>query len=455
MADYYENIEKYPVKSPVNPGDILSRLPEAPPAEGEPMETILKDFETDILPGITHWQSPDFFAYFPANSSYPSVLAEMLTATLGAQCMVWETSPAAAELEERMMQWLMQLTGIPASFDGVIQDTASTATLTSLLTAREQHSRFAINDKGFSGRERFRIYASQETHSSIEKAVKIAGFGKENLVKCAVREDFSMEPASLEEAIRRDLSRGYHPLAVVATLGTTGTTAIDPLKEITAIAKKYGLWVHVDAALAGSALILPEYRYMIEGIEEVDTFVFNAHKWLFTNFDCSAYFVKDKEALIRTFEILPEYLKTKTHGRVNDYRDWGIQLGRRFRALKLWFVLRNFGLRQIQEIIRKHSRPAQMCRQKVEETPGFELLAPVPLNTVCFRYHPAGRDEETLNRLNGELLDKLNSSGKVYFTHTRLHGKFTIRFVVGQTYTREEHVNRAWSLITRLAGETE
>ncbi len=454
MADYYENIEKYPVKSGVKPGEIFSLLPDAPPVQGEPMENILKDFEEIIIPGITHWQSPDFFAYFPANSSYPSVLAEMLTATLGAQCMVWETSPAAAELEEKMMQWLMHLTGLPTSFDGVIQDTASTATLTSLLTAREQYTRFAINDKGFSGTEKFRIYASEETHSSIEKAVKIAGFGKENLVKCAVKEDFSMDTDFLKEAIRYDLSRGYRPLAVVATLGTTSTTAIDPLKEITKIAKEYGLWVHVDAALAGSALILPEYRFMIEGIEEVDTFVFNAHKWLFTNFDCSAYFVKNKEALIRTFEILPEYLKTRTHGRVNDYRDWGIQLGRRFRALKLWFVLRNFGKQKMQEIIREHIRLAQMIRQNVEESPDFELLAPVPLNTVCFRYHPSGTDEETLNKINQQLLDKLNRSGKIYFTHTRLHGKFTIRFMIGQTYTREEHVRKAWSEITRTARET-
>jgi len=453
MADYYENIEKYPVKSGVKPGEILSCLPDTPPEQEEPMEVILKDFEEKIIPGITHWQSPDFFAYFPANSSYPSVLAEMLTATLGAQCMVWETSPAAAELEEKMMQWIMYLTGIPSSFDGVIQDTASTATLTSLLTAREQYTHFAINEKGFSGTEKFRVYASEETHSSIEKAVKIAGFGKENLVKCAVKKDFSMDTDSLREAIQNDLRRGFNPLAVVATLGTTGTTAIDPLKEITNVAKEYGLWVHVDAALAGSALILPEYRFMIEGIEDVDTFVFNAHKWLFTNFDCSLYFVKDKAALIRTFEILPEYLKTKTHGRVNDYRDWGIQLGRRFRALKLWFVLRNFGLRKMQEILREHIRLAHMIRQNVEEAPDFELLAPAPLNTVCFRYHPSGMDEETLNRINQQLMDTLNRSGKVYFTHTRLHGKFTIRFVIGQTYTREEHVRKAWSEIIRTAME--
>ncbi len=453
MADYYEKIEQYPVKSGVRPGEIFSLFPDTPPEEGEPMEIILNDFEEKIIPGITHWQSPDFFAYFPANSSYPSVLAEMLTATLGAQCMVWETSPAAAELEEKMMHWLMYLTGMPSGFEGVIQDTASTATLTSLLTAREQHSRYTINARGFTGNEKFRIYGSEETHSSIEKAVKIAGFGKENLVICRVRNDFSMDTDHLRKNIQNDLRKGYHPLAIVATLGTTGTTSIDPLKEITVIAKEFGLWVHVDAALAGSALILPEYRYMIEGIEDVDTFVFNAHKWLFTNFDCSAYFVKDKEALIRTFEILPEYLKTQTHGKVNDYRDWGIQLGRRFRALKLWFVIRNFGVHKMQEIIRDHIRLAQMIKQKVEDHPAFELLAPVPLNTVCFRYHPANVKQDSLDSINQQLLETLNQTGKVYFTHTRLRGKFTLRFMIGQTYTRQEHVEKAWELITRTAGK--
>ncbi len=452
MANYYENIEKYPVKSHVKPGEIFSLFPEEPPVEGEPMEAILKDFEEKIIPGITHWQSPGFFAYFPANSSYPSVLAEMLTATLGAQCMVWETSPAAAELEEKMMHWLRYLTGIPSNFEGVIQDTASTATLASLLTAREKQTHYSINDKGFSGKEHFRIYASGETHSSIEKAVKIAGFGKENLIKCRVREDFSMDPDHLRKSIRKDLSQGYHPLAVVATLGTTSTTAFDPLKEIAAITDEFGLWLHVDAALAGSALILPEYRQRIEGIEQVDSFVFNPHKWLFTNFDCSAYFVKDKNALLRTFEILPEYLKTKTHGQVNDYRDWGIPLGRRFRALKLWFVLRNFGIKKMQEIIREHIRLAREIKNKVESSPDFELMAPVPLNTVCFRYHPGNLKEENLNHLNQQLLDELNNSGKVYFTHTRLNEKFTIRFMIGQTYTREEHVLRAWDLIRQTAG---
>ena len=453
MADYFRDIEKFPVKSQVSPGEIYRLFPELPPDEGEPMDDILQDFDRKVLPGMTHWQSPNFFAFFPANSSYPSVLAEMLTAALGAQCMIWETSPAAAELEEKMMRWLIQMTGLPSSWHGVIQDTASTATLASLLTAREKKSEYTINEKGFSGNENFRVYVSTETHSSIEKAVKIAGFGRRNLVKCRVREDLSMDPADLHRRIAEDLRQGFTPLAVVATLGTTSTTAIDPLKEIAAVARKHDLWLHVDAALAGSALILPEYRQMIEGVEDADTFVFNPHKWLFTNFDCSAYFVKDKEALLRTFEILPEYLKTGTRGRVNDYRDWGIPLGRRFRALKLWFVIRSFGVKGLQEMLREHLRLAGWIREEVEKDPAFELMAPVPLNTVCFRYNPGLTDEKELDRINTLLLDRLNRSGRVYFTHTRVNGKYTIRFMIGQTHTREDHVKNAWNLIKEYSRE--
>ena len=453
MADYFRDIEKFPVKSQVSPGEIYQLFPELPPDKGEPMDDILQDFDRKVLPGMTHWQSPNFFAFFPANSSYPSVLAEMLTAALGAQCMIWETSPAAAELEEKMMRWLIQMTGLPSSWHGVIQDTASTATLASLLTAREKKSEYTINEKGFSGNENFRVYVSTETHSSIEKAVKIAGFGRRNLVKCSVREDLSMDPADLHRRIAEDLRQGFTPLAVVATLGTTSTTAIDPLKEIAAVARKHDLWLHVDAALAGSALILPEYRQMIEGVEDADTFVFNPHKWLFTNFDCSAYFVKDKEALLRTFEILPEYLKTGTRGRVNDYRDWGIPLGRRFRALKLWFVIRSFGVKGLQEMLREHLRLAGWIREEVEKDPAFELMAPVPLNTVCFRYNPGLTDEKELDRINTLLLDRLNRSGRVYFTHTRVNGKYTIRFMVGQTHTQEGHVKNAWNLIKEYSRE--
>lgn len=452
MAEYFETVEKFPVKAKVNPGEILEKLPLNPPAEAESMDEIFHDFRQTILPGMTHWQSPNFFAYFPANSSYPSVLAEMLTATLGAQCMIWETSPAAAELEERVMNWLIQMMGLPQEFEGVIQDTASTATLTALLTAREKASEFQINENGFKGNEKFRIYCSTETHSSVEKAVKIAGFGRNSLVKIDVDEDFKIKPGLLQEAINRDIEQGFRPLCIIATIGTTSTTAIDPLEEIVQISSKYKIWLHVDAALAGSALILPEFRWMINGIDKVDSFVFNPHKWLFTNFDCSAYFVRDAELLIKTLEILPEYLKTQSRGKVNDYRDWGVPLGRRFRALKLWFVIRNFGLKGLQEILRHHLQLSQQLKENIIKSDDFEIMAPVPLNTICFRYHPSGINDTTeLNKMNEALMHQLNESGKVYFTHTRLNGNYVIRFVIGQTNVTEKHIKNAWEMIKETA----
>ncbi len=452
MASYLESVENFPVKSSVIPGEIFQSLPDHAPEKGEVMDEIFKDFQTKILPGITHWQSPNFFAYFPANSSYPSILAEMLTATLGTQGMIWETSPAAAELEEKVMNWLLELMGFPDNFEGVIQDTASTASLAALLTARERTTKYRINETGFNGHEDFRVYCSTETHSSIEKDVKIAGLGRRSLVKVPVDGQFRMRPDLLEKAIQNDLKEGYRPLCIIATIGTTSSTSIDPLPEISAISQQYKLWLHVDAAFAGSALILPEFQWMIKGIENVDSFVFNPHKWLFTNFDCSVYFVKDAKALIRTFEILPEYLKTQTRGLVNDYRDWGVPLGRRFRSLKLWFVIRNYGVSGLQERIRCHLKMARDMFQIIEKHPDFEILAPVPLNTICFRYHPHNiKNPEKLDQLNQTLLEEINNSGKAYFTHTRLNNKYTIRFMIGQTNTTEKHVEQAWKLIVKTA----
>jgi len=349
MADYLENVENYPVKSQLKPGDIYSQIPDEAPKEGELIEKIFDDFKKIIIPGITHWQSPNFHAYFPGNSSYPSLLAEMLTATLGAQCMKWVTSPAATELEEKVSNWLKKMMAIPDDFDGVIHDTASTATLCAVLTAREKFSNWSINEKGFKGNSTYKIYGSTETHSSIDKAVRIAGLGSQNLVKVEVDNNFGMDPIALSRAIEKDINNDQTPVCVVATLGTTGSTAIDPLEKIAEICEKYNVWLHIDAAFAGTALVLPEFHWMIKGIDKADSFVFNPHKWLFTNFDCSMYYAKDKNALIRTFEILPEYLKTSTGKTVNDYCDWGIQLGRRFRALKLWFVIRSFGVKGIQD----------------------------------------------------------------------------------------------------------
>jgi aromatic-L-amino-acid decarboxylase len=452
MADYMEQVESYPVKPGIKPGAISHQLPGHPPAGGESFAAIFDDFRKTIVPGMTHWQHPSFFGYFPANTSAPSVLAEMLTATLGAQCMSWATSPAATELEERVMEWLREMIGIPGGFTGVIQDTASTATLCSLLTAREARSDYAINGRGFGTAYRFTVYCSTEAHSSIEKAVKIAGIGKESLRKIPVDAGYAMIPEALEEAISADIAAGCAPLCVVAALGTTGSTAIDPLRSIGEICRRHGIWLHVDAALAGTALVLPELRWMIEGIEAVDTFVFNPHKWMFTNFDCSAYFVKDPGALVRTFEILPEYLKTPEGDRVNNYRDWGIPMGRRFRALKLWFVIRSFGVTGIQEKVRYHLRLTQELAAKIRGAEDFEILAPVPLNTICFRFKPRHLTcEEELNRLNADLMHRLNATGKVFLTHTKLHGRFTLRFVIAQTNVEERHVLAAWDMIQHMA----
>ncbi|MCK4766293.1 MAG: aspartate aminotransferase family protein [Candidatus Aminicenantes bacterium] len=452
MAGYLDEIRKYPVKAQTKPGEIIAQLPLSPPRQGEPMDAIIADFKKIILPGMTHWQHPGFFAYFNANNSYPSILAEMLTAAMGAQCMSWQTSPAATELEERVMEWTAKLVGLPGDFTGVIQDTASTATLCSLLSAREKYSDFKINEKGFAGGNKYAIYCSTEAHSSIEKAVKIAGFGRESLRRIDVDKDFAIIPAALEAEIKKDKQAGFLPLIMVAACGTTGSTAVDPLGEVGEICRRYDLWLHVDAAYAGTGLILPEKRWMIDGIEHADTFVFNPHKWMFTNFDCSAYFVKDKGALIRTFEILPEYLKTKEGKQVNNYRDWGIQLGRRFRALKLWFVIRHFGVEGLREKIAAHVKWARDFAAGIEAAPDFELLAPVPLSTICFRYSPAGiKEKEVLNTLNARLLEALNGTGKIYLTHTKLNGIYTIRLVIGQTGQQETDVKEAWELIRRTA----
>lgn len=452
MADYYTTIDEYPVKSRSKPGDIFHQVPDTAPEVGESIPEIFEDFKQIIMPGITHWQNPKWFAYFQANSSYPSVLAEMLTATLGTQCMAWETSPAAAELEEKMMIWLRDMTGLPPDFTGVIQDTASTATLCALLSAREKVSTFRINRSGFRGDEHFRIYCSTETHSSIDKAVRIAGFGDINLVKVEVDDALALNPEALEEAISDDLQKGKHPLCVIATIGTTGTMAIDPLKKIARIAQVHDLWLHVDAAYAGSALVLPEFRWMIEGIEQADSYVFNPHKWMFTNFDLSAYYVKDKDILIRTFAIMPEYLKTGMDEKVNNYRNWGIQMGRRFRALKLWFVLRNFGTNEIRRRIRNHIQMVQELTEIIRLEPDYEIMMPSPLSMVCFRFHPQSlEDEEALNNLNRNLLEAVNASGNTFMTHTKIKGAFVIRLVAGQTYVEGRHLQEVWEFIKATA----
>jgi aromatic-L-amino-acid decarboxylase len=451
MADYMENVENFPVKSSSSPGDIFNRIPDKPPRDPESFNSLIRDIDEIIMPGITHWQNPNFFAYFPANTSPPSILAEMIIATLGTQCMIWETSPAAAELGEKMMIWLRDMIRLPENFEGVIQDTASTATLSAILTAREQTSNFSVNSNGAQHTGTLRVYCSDQTHSSVEKAVKICGIGRKNLVKIPVREDFSMDPEKLKNAIIKDRKRGHIPCCVIATIGTTGTTAVDPLRSIGEICNEFGIWLHVDAAMAGTALILPEFQWMLEGREYIDSFVFNPHKWMFTNFDCSAYFVKDAGALIKTFEVLPEYLNTRSRGKVNDYRDWGVPLGRRFRALKLWSVIRSNGTEKLCEKVRYHVQIAQTLSGLISKEPDFEILAPVIICVVCFRYLPVGYTSDQVNAINEKLNHRLNDSGKLYLTHTVLNGKYTLRMVTAQTNVTLEHVEKAWDLIMDTA----
>jgi len=452
MADYLATVERYPVRAQVKPGEIAGRVPQAPPERGEPMETIFEDFKSIIVPGITHWQHPSFFAYFPANSSPPSLLAEMLTATLGAQCMLWQTSPAATELETRVLDWLRQMVGLPEGFTGVIQDSASSAILCAILTARERATGWRVNEQGVGSGERLTVYCSGETHSATEKDVKIAGLGRTNLRKIPVDDAFAMRPDALEAAILADKAAGATPICVVASIGATGVGAVDSLAAIGPVCRRHGVWLHVDAAWAGSALVLPEHRWMLDGVEHVDSFVFNPHKWMLTNFDCSAHYVRDPDALVRTLGILPAFLKTREQSHVIDYRDWSVQLGRRFRALKLWFVVRSYGVEGIQRLIRGHIALASEAERWIAEAEDFELMAPRRLALLNFRYHPrsVGGAAE-LDRLNERLLEALNDSGELYLTQNRVRGAYTIRLSIGQTSTERRHVEAAWTRIRDTA----
>ncbi len=458
IADYLENSERYPVMSPRRPGETAALLPPHAPEQGEDMADILADFQRDILPGVTHWNHPRFFAYFPANNSAPSVLGEMLSAGLGVNAMLWQTSPAATELEQSVMSWLGELIGLPGpeagGFHGVIQDTASTATLCALVCARERSTAFAINaagPEGLAGAGPLRLYCSREAHSSVIKGAKIAGFGAAHVVLVDGDESRAMDPGDLDRRIRADVAEGLTPCCVVATVGTTGSTAIDPLDRIGPIARKHGLWLHVDAALAGSAAILPEKRWILNGIEHADSLVFNPHKWLFTNFDCSAYYVKDPAHLEQAMTINPDYLQTDFDPDVANFRDWGIPLGRRFRALKLWFVLRSYGARKLREMIAAHIELAAEFSRWVQADDQWELLAPVPLNTVCFRLRRNGWSEAECNVRNKELMDRVNAAGRIFLTHTTLEGRFALRMAIGQTQTRREHVVEAWEVLRSTA----
>jgi len=446
IADYYKNVDSFPVLSQAAPGDIRAQLPDHPPEDGETFEAVLADMNEKILPGITHWQSPNFFAFFPCNSSGPAILGDMLSTGLGVQGMLWATSPACTELETHVLDWLVDMLDLPKIFKsnssggGVIQDTASSATLCALVAAREKASNGKINETGFDGT--LRVYTSSQAHSSIEKAVKIAGIGKHNLRSIAVDNEFAMRPSELRRAIEQDITDGLTPAFVCATVGTTSSTALDPLTEIGRICSEFGIWLHVDAAMAGSAAICPEYRFIQEGLEHAQSYCFNPHKFLLTNFDCSCFYVSDKDALIDSFSITPEYLKTKASesNSVFDYRDWQIPLGRRFRSLKLWSVIRYYGTKGMQAHIRQHMESAKAITEKINKDDRFELMAPTVLNLVCFRYK--GSDD-----FNETLVQRLNDSGKLYLIHTKLNNKYTLRFSIGQTKTTWDHVIKAWELI--------
>ncbi len=452
IADYYETVEKHPVLSQAKPGEIKSQLPEAPPAESESMEQIMADVNSIIMPGITHWQSPNFFAYFPSNSSAPSVLGDLLSSGLGIQGMLWATSPACTELETRILDWLAYMLQLPEKFKStsvggaVIQDTASSAALSAILAAREKKTNYQTNDSGNLGN--LVAYVSSQTHSSVEKAIKIAGIGKNNLRLIEVDEKLAMRTDLLQTAIKNDLQNGLIPFFVCATVGTTSTNAMDPLSEIGQICQKNQLWMHIDAAMSGTAAICPEHRYLLNGIELADSFSFNPHKWMFTNFDCNCFFVADRSVLIKTLSILPEYLKNQAteSGAVFDYRDWHIQLGRRFRSLKLWFVIRHYGVNGLRYHIQEHIRLAQKFADWIDESENFMLVAPTPLNLVCF-VHKNGND---FNRL---LLETINKSGKMFFSHTVINDQYVLRICIGQTYTQTEHVEQAWKIIQETAKE--
>ncbi|MHB8485023.1 MAG: pyridoxal-dependent decarboxylase [Candidatus Acidiferrales bacterium] len=454
IADYYQHIESFPVMSQATPGQIRSSLPKNPPAQGEPFEAMLKDVENLILPGITHWQSPNFFAFFPSNTSFPSIMGEMLSAGLGVQGMLWATSPACTELETHVLDWLVDMLALPKSFSsssnggGVIQDTASNSSLCALLAARERATNFASNESGCEGR--LVAYTSSQAHSSIEKAVKIAGLGRENLRLIEVDENFAMRPAALSAQIKRDIAAQRVPCFVSATVGTTSSNAMDPVRAIGEICREHKIWLHVDAAMSGTAALCPEFRWIHDGLDLADSYCFNPHKWMFTNFDCDCFYVADRKALINTMSVLPEYLRNQAteSGAVIDYRDWHVQLGRRFRALKLWFVIRHYGIEGLQHHVRRHVELAQQfaswVRDDSQNNGQFELAAPVPLNLVCFR-HRAG------DAVNQSIMERLNQSGNLYLTHTKLNDKFTLRLCIGQTATELQHVKRAWLRIREEA----
>ena len=445
IARYMETVDAYPVRSQVHPGDIRAALPERPPDTGEPFEQVMADIDRIIMPGITHWQSPNFFAYFPCNASGPGILGELLSAGLGVQGMLWLTSPACTELETHVLDWCAFLLGLPDAFlstgrgGGVIQDSASSATLCAMLAARERARHGGAYDSPLVA------YASTQSHSSVQKAARIMGLRDDQLtVIPADAATYAMDPEAFETAVQADRTAGKHPFFVCATVGTTSSNAMDPLPAIGTVAGRNAIWMHVDAAMSGTAAACPELRWIHEGLEAADSYCFNPHKWMFTNFDCDCFYVADRLALTGALGILPEYLKTAAADTVIDYRDWQVPLGRRFRSLKLWFVLRHYGVEGIRHHVREHVRLTQEFAAWVAADPDWEILAPHPLNLVCFAH--AGGNERTK-----AILESVNASGSLFASHTVLNGRYAIRMCIGQTHTGREHVAAAWQAFSKAA----
>ncbi|MBI4471597.1 MAG: amino acid decarboxylase [Acidobacteria bacterium] len=447
VADYLSHPERYPVLSQVEPGSIHRQLPPNPPLKPEPIEAMLRDIDKIIVPGVTHWNHPAFFAYFAVTGSFPGILGELLSAAFNVNGMLWRTSPAFTELEEHVLGWLRLMLGLPENFMGVVYDTASTSTFHALAAAREAITEYNVSENGICGPKapRLRMYTSTHAHSSVDKAAMAIGLGRRGIMKIGVDEKFQMNPSALEEAVNTDLSEGWRPFCVSATVGTTSTTSIDPIPRIADICEKYKLWLHVDAAYAGAAAILPEMRWILDGCERADSFVMNPHKWLFTPIDFSAFYCRRPDILKRAFSLTPEYLRTAEADKVTNYMDYGIQLGRRFRSIKFWMVVRYFGVEGLQERLREHIRLGKLFASWVEADKRFELMAPVPFSTVCFRI-------KADDAPNQQLIDKVNSSGKIFISHTKLHDKLTLRFTIGNLRTTEEHVRMAWDLIAKTAG---
>jgi len=449
IADYLSHPERYPVLSQVQPGDTKNSIPESAPREGEAMNEILSDFDRLIMPGVTHWNHPAFFAYIAVSASMPGILGEMLAATLNVNAMLWRTSPSATELEEVTLNWMRQMIGLPEEFSGVIYDTASISTLCAIAAAREAVTEINVREEGlFNAPQPLRLYTSEHAHSSVEKGAITLGLGQKSVRLIPSDSVFRMDAQALARAIEEDRQSGYRPFCVIPTAGTTSTGSVDPLNDIADICEREKLWLHVDAAYGGSVASVPEMRHLFKGWERADSIVINPHKWLFVPIDLSVLFCRRMDVLQQAFSLVPEYLKTTVTDEVSNFMDYGPQLGRRFRAIKFWFVLRYFGTDGIAARIRNHLKMAREFAGWIEESEDFELLAPVTFGIVCFRAKLASAsDESYIDSLNERLMQEVNASGRIYISHTKLNGRYTLRLVVGNLRTTEEHIRLAWSEI--------